>query len=57
MSPHDMTSVDRVWHLPQHYATLGEATYPCVLKGAQGQYGKNVHVVHSAEEALRLTGT
>ena len=40
-------------HLPEHYASADAARYPCVLKGAEGQYGKGVHIVRDAAEARR----
>jgi len=41
--------------LPQHYRGPAEADYPCVLKAAVGQHGKNVHIVHSPEEVRKWT--
>ena len=43
-------------HLPQHYDNIHSAPYPCLLKGAIGQYGRNVHVVESPEAALKISG-
>ena len=37
-------------HLPRHYATAAVAEYPCVLKAAEGQFGKGVHIVRDAAE-------
>jgi hypothetical protein len=41
-------------HLPAHYPALQGAAYPAVLKGAEGNHGSNVHIVHSPEEALEI---
>jgi len=43
-------------HLPQHYGSPDAAAYPCVLKAAQGQFGRGTHIVASAEEARRRMG-
>jgi biotin carboxylase len=37
-------------HLPRHYASAAVAEYPCVLKAAEGQFGKGVHIVRDAAE-------
>ena len=37
-------------HLPRHYASAAMAEYPCVLKAAEGQFGKGVHIVRDAAE-------
>ena len=43
-------------HLPRHYDDAETAEYPCVLKRAEGEYGRTVHLVHSIEEARRRSG-
>ncbi|CAK0874456.1 unnamed protein product [Prorocentrum cordatum] len=30
--------------LPVHYASPGEAEYPCILKSASGEFGKDCHI-------------
>ena len=44
-------------YLPRHYSSVREAeaaaAYPCVLKAAEGEFGRNVHIVRSSEEARR----
>lgn len=40
--------------LPQHYAAPEVAVYPCILKAALGEHGKNVHIVRSADEATAI---
>lgn len=41
--------------LPQHYNSPDEAEYPCILKAAVGQHGKNVYIVHAPEEVRKWT--
>ena len=41
-------------HLPQSYASLETARYPCILKAARGEYGRTVHMVSSAGQARKL---
>lgn len=41
--------------LPEHYSTAEGASYPCILKAAQGEHGRNVFIVHSAEEVQTRT--
>lgn len=36
-------------HLPEHFQTPAEARLPCVMKGAEGNYGQNVKIVRSRE--------
>lgn len=38
-------------YLPKHYDSLHDATYPCILKAETGEYGRNVFIVNSFEEA------
>lgn len=40
--------------LPVHYDDPATAVYPCILKPALGTFGKDTHVVHSAEVVGRL---
>mmetsp|Transcript_168371 Transcript_168371/g.323483 ORF Transcript_168371/g.323483 Transcript_168371/m.323483 type:complete len:655 (+) Transcript_168371:110-2074(+) len=40
--------------MPHHWKTPEEATYPCVLKGATGEFGKNVYLVKSIEEVYEI---
>jgi hypothetical protein len=40
-------------YLPRHYDTPHEASYPCVIKAAVGEYGRHVHIVPSREEAVQ----
>lgn len=42
-------------HLPEHYATPDEARYPCLLKAAVGDHGRNIYIVHSREDVLNVT--
>eukprot|EP00928_Gymnodinium_smaydae_P089240 TRINITY_DN7322_c0_g1_i1.p1 TRINITY_DN7322_c0_g1~~TRINITY_DN7322_c0_g1_i1.p1 ORF type:complete len:442 (+),score=107.58 TRINITY_DN7322_c0_g1_i1:73-1398(+) len=44
-------------HLPVHYNSPAEATYPCILKSATGAFGRDCYIVSSAEEALEVTQT
>ena len=37
-------------HLPRHYETPERASYPCMLKAAVGEHGRDVFIVHSAKE-------
>jgi len=41
-------------HLPEHYASLEGARYPCVLKAALGEHGRDIHIVRSREEARAI---
>ena len=36
--------------LPQHYPTPATASYPCMLKAAVGEHGRDVFIVESEEE-------
>ena len=36
-------------HLPAHYMSPEEATFPCIMKGAEGNHGQNVNIVRSLE--------
>ncbi|CAJ1393224.1 unnamed protein product [Effrenium voratum] len=40
---------------PRCYQSSEEAVYPCILKPAVGTFGKDTHVVRSAEEVEHLT--
>eukprot|EP00966_Prymnesium_polylepis_P257691 5953157-Prymnesium_polylepis.1 len=40
--------------LPRHYATPDAAQYPCILKAAQGEYGRDVHIVHSKADVRAI---
>ena len=42
-------------HLPTHYSSAAAASYPCILKGAEGEHGRAVRIVQSAEEATERT--
>lgn len=44
-------------HLPKHFAKANDARYPCVIKPAVGQYGKDTSIVHSVEDVVAITGT
>ena len=39
--------------LPQHYDSPADATFPCVMKGAEGNHGQNVKII-STRELLEL---
>lgn len=41
--------------LPRHFSAPEEAVYPCILKAALGEHGKNVYIVRSAAEANAIT--
>lgn len=41
-------------HLPQHYSRPETATFPCMLKAAVGEHGKDVFIVRSAAEVHKL---
>ena len=41
-------------HLPQHYSSPSNAKYPCMLKAAVGEHGRDVFIVHSAAEVKEL---
>ena len=44
-------------HLPQHYATPQSAAYPCMLKAAVGEHGRDVFIVESeADVKEKATG-
>jgi len=36
-------------HLPARYASADHACYPCILKSATGEFGKDCHIVHSSD--------
>lgn len=38
-------------HLPRHFLTPADATFPCVLKAAVGEFGRHVHILRTREEA------
>ena len=40
-------------HLPQHYATPASASYPCMLKAAVGEHGRDVFIVKSAADVAQ----
>ena len=40
--------------LPVHYASLDECVFPCMLKDALGEFGRDVHIVASATEAQHI---
>jgi len=43
--------------LPQHYVTPESAAYPCMLKAAVGEHGRDVFIVENAEDvAEKATG-
>ena len=42
-------------HLPTHYPSAADASYPCILKGAEGEHGRAVRIVQSAEETTERT--
>mmetsp|Transcript_141601 Transcript_141601/g.244888 ORF Transcript_141601/g.244888 Transcript_141601/m.244888 type:complete len:421 (+) Transcript_141601:147-1409(+) len=42
--------------LPAHWSSPAEATYPCILKAAIGDYGKGTHIVNSIEEVHEIAG-
>ena len=42
-------------HLPTHYSSAADASYPCILKGAEGEHGRAVRIVQSAGEATERT--
>eukprot|EP00930_Biecheleria_cincta_P061965 TRINITY_DN47495_c0_g1_i1.p1 TRINITY_DN47495_c0_g1~~TRINITY_DN47495_c0_g1_i1.p1 ORF type:complete len:490 (+),score=40.21 TRINITY_DN47495_c0_g1_i1:30-1472(+) len=44
-------------HLPEHFENASDASYPCILKPAVGQYGKDTSIVHSVEDVVAVTGT
>lgn len=41
--------------LPVQYRSPETAVYPCILKAALGQHGKDVHIVKSSDEAYSIT--
>jgi hypothetical protein len=41
-------------HLPIHYSSLDQCTFPCMLKASDGEFGKGVHIVKSKEEAMAI---
>jgi carbamoylphosphate synthase large subunit len=43
--------------LPRHYSSPQASRYPCILKTAEGEHGKNVHIVRSIQDALDVTTT
>lgn len=47
-------SLNLLEHLPQHYSSPDTAKYPCMLKAAVGEHGKDVFIVHSAAEVRKL---
>eukprot|EP00929_Paragymnodinium_shiwhaense_P096702 TRINITY_DN58394_c0_g1_i1.p1 TRINITY_DN58394_c0_g1~~TRINITY_DN58394_c0_g1_i1.p1 ORF type:complete len:557 (-),score=81.68 TRINITY_DN58394_c0_g1_i1:666-2336(-) len=42
--------------VPKHYKSPEEATYPCILKSATGEFGKGNHIVESEDEVLQIAG-
>lgn len=42
-------------HLPKHWDSPEEAEFPCILKAAVGEHGKNVFIVHSPKEVYEVT--
>lgn len=42
--------------LPAYYENAARATYPCVLKPADGEHGRDVRIVRSASEAHLVIG-
>jgi len=42
-------------HLPKHYMSPDACEYPCILKAAIGQHGKDVYIVRSAAEVREVT--
>lgn len=44
-------------HLPRHYDSPEHAEYPCVLKAAEGEHGKNVYIVSSCKDVLQVTAS
>ena len=43
-------------HLPDEYTSLESATYPAILKWAEGTAGRDVHIVNDAEHARSKMG-
>lgn len=41
--------------LPCHFSSPEMAAYPCVLKPAKGEYGKNTYICHSKEEVYQVS--
>jgi hypothetical protein len=47
------TELGLLEHLPQHYVTPETATYPCMLKAAVGEHGRDVFIVDSADDVAQ----
>lgn len=41
-------------HFPVRYQTEAEAKYPCILKSALGEFGKDCHIVESSADTERI---
>lgn len=41
-------------YLPRHYTSPETCQYPCILKAAIGQHGKDVYIVRSREEVYEI---
>lgn len=39
-------------YLPQYFQDMQNADYPCILKSANGEFGKDCHIVQSADDVL-----
>jgi len=42
-------------HLPRQFFSPDDACYPCILKSATGDWGKDCHIVGSKDEVLMIT--
>ncbi|CAK9107887.1 ATP-grasp domain-containing protein, partial [Durusdinium trenchii] len=42
-------------HLPKRYMSAECADYPCILKQAHGEFGKECNIVHSPEDVCKVT--
>jgi len=43
-------------HLPAFFKSAENASYPCILKPATGEFGKDTHIVHSCDDVLKILG-
>jgi hypothetical protein len=47
------TELGLLEHLPLHYSTPQTASYPCMLKAAVGEHGRDVFIVDSADDVAQ----
>jgi len=46
--------LDMLKLLPVHYSSASSAQYPCVLKAARGEFGRQTYLVHDAAEVKNV---